>query len=379
MSSRRQFGNVRRRKSGRYQVRYRDQTGRLVSAPETFIRKGDAVSYLATVEADQLRGAYIDHRAGRITVERWAEEWMTAKRGQRAATLARDRAALAHALPLIGSLPLAAVTPAHVRKVVEAMRAAGLASKSMRTYLGTLRALFNAAVESDRLPRSPVRVRSLDLGPTLRTQRPTLTAEQLLRLADEVPERYSALVLVAGVLGLRWSEAIALRVRDIDFLRRTLTVSQTIEEVAGKLRAIEATKTKASRRTMTVPPFLIERLSHVVASHGSEVHPDLLLFTGPKGGLLRRAFLDRTLRPAIRRAGLPEKLTFHGLRHVATSLMVETGEHPKVIQARLGHASPALSMGLYAHVPDDLDRAAASHLEDLFSTRSGPFVARQSS
>lgn len=66
--------------------------------------------------------------------------------------------------------------------------------------------------------------------------------------------------------------------------------------------------------------------------------------------------------PVGRRAGID----FHGLRHVAASLMVASGEHPKVMQARLGHSSQELTMGLYAHVPDDADRAAAVRLEAMF-------------
>jgi len=73
--------------------------------------------------------------------------------------------------------------------------------------------------------------------------------------------------------------------------------------------------------------------------------------------LLRRSFLARTFKPAVVAAGLPEGLTFHGLRHVAASLLVANGEHPKAIQARLGHADPSISLGIYAHVSDDLDRA----------------------
>jgi len=127
---------------------------------------------------------------------------------------------------------------------------------------------------------------------------------------------------------------------------------------------------------MSVPPFLVDRLAAHIAAYRPTSDPDALVFVGPKGGLLRRSFLARTLRPAVQRAGLPGELTFHGLRHVATSLMVATGEHPRVIQGRLGHADPAMSMGLYAHVPDDLDRAAAGRLDALFSVGSGTYVAR---
>ena len=81
--------------------------------------------------------------------------------------------------------------------------------------------------------------------------------------------------------------------------------------------------------------------------------------------------MARTMfKPAVARAGLPESLTFHGLRHVATSFMVEAGEHPRVIEHRLGHSTARLSMELYAHVPEAADRDVASHLEARFSTSS---------
>lgn len=48
--------------------------------------------------------------------------------------------------------------------------------------------------------------------------------------------------------------------------------------------------------------------------------------------------------------------------------MVATGEHPKVMQNRIGHATPNLTIGLYSHVPDGVDRAAAARLEELLTS-----------
>ena len=101
--------------------------------------------------------------------------------------------------------------------------------------------------------------------------------------------------------------------------------------------------------------------------------PDELVFTAPAGGPLRPAnFRLRVWGPAVQAAGL-DGLTFHGLRHAAASFMVGSGEHPRVIQHRLGHATARLSLELYAHVSEDADRTAAAHLEDLF-TQPGPGV-----
>lgn len=94
------------------------------------------------------------------------------------------------------------------------------------------------------------------------------------------------------------------------------------------------------------------------------------MFTGPKGAPLRRSFAARIFAPAVARADLDPALTFHGLRHVATTFMVEDGEHPRVIQHRLGHATARLSMELYAHVPEPTDRDVAKRLQRRFSEKA---------
>lgn len=174
-------------------------------------------------------------------------------------------------------------------------------------------------------------------------------------------------MLLAGTVGLRWGEAIGLRIGDVDFLRRRLSVRQTVEEVGGHIRVVEATKSEAGRRTFALPPFLVDELAAHVARHRLEAEPGDLVFLGPRGGILRRTFEARIFRPAVEVAGLPPTLTFHGLRHVATTLMIANNEHPKVIQHRLGHADPAMSLGVYGHVPHDLDQDVAGRLHRLFT------------
>jgi Phage integrase, N-terminal SAM-like domain len=155
---RRQFGSVRRLPSGRWQVRYYNGLDERTTAPETFATKADAQKWLAVAQADMLRSTFIDPRAGRMSFAEWAERWLTSKPGKRATSLARDRVALGtHLIPALGPLAVNAITPIHVRRAVDQMRAGGLSPKSVRTYVGTLVAIMNAAVDADLIPRSPVR------------------------------------------------------------------------------------------------------------------------------------------------------------------------------------------------------------------------------
>ncbi|CAN5229858.1 site-specific integrase [soil metagenome] len=363
VTAKRQFGAIRRLSSGRWQARYRDGGGRMVTAPHTLATKGDAGRFLATVEADLARGTYLDPRAGLATLAIWTAEWLDSDPTKRETTRARDEYAMrVHFLPTLGHRPLSTITPLDVRRAVDAL-AAKVAPATVRTNLGVLRAVLNAAVEADMIARSPVRGIKLETAPPC--GRPTLTPEQLEALADAVPGRYRALVLAAGVVGLRWSELVGLRVGSVSFLARTVTVSETISEVGGR-HAVAAAKSKSSGRTLSLPSFLIDELAEHLRLYRPGVGPDDLVFTGPAGGTLRRSFAARVFNPGVAHAGLPDELTFHGLRHVATSFMVEDGEHPRVIQHRLGHATARLSMELYAHVPEATDRDVATHLDARF-------------
>jgi integrase len=341
----------------------------MASAPTTFVTKAEAARFLASVETDRARGTFIDPLGGKITFAAWCEQWL-ARPDKRLNSVVRDEHALHVFMPELGPRPLAAITPMHVQAAVDA-RARVAAPATLARDFSALRAVFNAAVHADLIGRSPCR--KVALAKVRPPARVVLSPAELERLAGAVPHRYRALVLVAGVLGLRWGEAVGLRVRDVDFLRRTVTVAQTVEEVKGHLRLVTEAKTRSSLRTMAAPTFLVEELADHLARHRSHARedPDALIFVGPRGGVLRRRFAERIFVPAVGRAGLEPSLTFHGLRHSAITALVEAGVHPRVMQGRAGHATAKLTMELYAHVPEAADRQAAQALEEQFGRGKG--------
>jgi len=296
-----------------------------------------------------------------ITLSQWSEQWL-ARPGKRGNSVARDRQALGVFLDDLGPRPLASITPMHIQGAVDA-RARTVAPATLARDFSALRAVFNAAVDADLIGRSPAR--RIALPRSRPPQRVAVSPEELERLASQMPPRFRALVLVAGVLGLRWGEVAGLRVRDVDFLRRTVAVVQVIEETAGHLAVVSEAKTPAGLRTLSAPAFLIDEVAQHLAKHrlGVVGDPEALVFVGPRGGVLRRRFGERTFAPAVVKAGLDPSLTFHGLRHAAITTMVELGVHPRVMQGRAGHATSKLTMELYAHVPELADRQAAESLD----------------
>jgi integrase len=153
---------------------------------------------------------------------------------------------------------------------------------------------------------------------------------------------------------LRWGEATALRVCDIDLARRRIDVHRAFSDVGG--RVVLGTPKSHQSRTVPIPRFLGRE---VVAATTLKAADDLV-FTMPGGSALRLSnWRQVTFLPARARAGLSGRFRIHDLRHTAASLMIQAGYPPKMLQEIMGHASITTTLDLYGHLyPGDMDRYA---------------------
>ena len=367
------MGSIRRApRTNRWEARYRDPYGSQRTA--TFDRKSDAQAFLAAVETDMQRGTWRDPDGGRITFAELAEAWLQANPAKRPTTLARDATVVrVHLLPALGPMRLEQLRPSDVKSVVDGMVQRGLAPRTVRTNYGVLRAILAWAVEDDLIPRSPCR--TVRLPELAKTQKRIASADDVARLVETMPVDYRVAVLL-GAMGLREAEVFGLTVGAVDFLRRTVTVRATINEVEGRFVAGEG-KTASSVRTISVPGFVIDELAAHLARTG-RTEPDDLVLQSPHGGPVRAAnFRLRIYNPAVRAAGL-DGLTFHRLRHSAGHMMRAAGVSLEVIQRRLGHASIRTTADVYGSLPEAIDRGVADQLDDLFRTGCGADVVQAS-
>ena len=346
-----------------WRARYRTPEGG--SRMRTFKRREGAVRFLNETRSAIDRGTFVDPKAGRVTVARWWELYRV-QVPKRPTTAARDLAVMRRWwLPALGNVQVAKLTPVAVRGVVTSMQTAGKAPATVRTNFAVFRAVMSTAVEADLIGRTPCRGVKL---PAERREGPRfLTSEELGRLADATPVEYRPMIYVAGVLGLRWSEVAGLRVGRCDFLRRTVTVAETLSEVEGRLLFADV-KTRSSHRTLTAPAELMEMLGAHLARRGRP-GPDELVFVAVEGGPVRAAaFRSRVWKPAVERAGL-SGITFHGLRHSAVGYMIELGAHPRVVQQRAGHSSVRTTLDVYGSVFPSVDEEVAVGLGAVLEPR----------
>jgi integrase len=133
-------------------------------------------------------------------------------------------------------------------------------------------------------------------------------------------------------------------------------VVESASEVGGRL--ITGPTKSHAERNVRLPRFLREELASYLADRPGD--PEAFVFTAPMGSPLRHNnFYQRLFRAALRRAGLPEQVRFHDLRHTCAALLIAQGAHPKAIQAHLGHSSIQVTMDRYGHLfPDALEHLA---------------------
>ncbi|MDP9445008.1 MAG: site-specific integrase [Actinomycetota bacterium] len=143
------------------------------------------------------------------------------------------------------------------------------------------------------------------------------------------------MVLLLAYCGLRFGEAAALRVRNVDLMRGRIRVSQSVSEVNGQ--QVWGTPKSHHARSVAVPRFLRDLLTEQMAGKG----PEDLLFASPDGSPLRHSnLLRRTWNRATRQVGL-QALTPHDLRHTAASRAVDAGANVKALHRCSATPAPA--------------------------------------
>jgi integrase len=338
------------RRGDSWRARYHGPDGR--ERNKTFRRKADAERWLVQQRSLIAQDDWIDPARGRITFGEYVLAWLDSRTDLKPKTRHQYNSLLTlHILPTWRTVPLAKVTYEGLTQWVARLSLGGLGPSGVRQSVFVMSAALDDAVRGGRIRANPAR--GLGLPRTQRRDYVFLTHEQLHRLAAEaVPWR--VFVLLLGYTGLRWGEATALRVCDIDLVRRRLDVHRAFSDVGG--RVVLGTPKSHQARTVPVPRFLAREIAAVIAGKGA----DDLAFTMPGGTVLRLSnWRLATFTPARTRAGLSGRFRIHDLRHTAASLMIQAGYPPKMLQEIMGHASITTTLDLYGHLyPGDMDRYA---------------------
>ena len=190
----------------------------------------------------------------------------------------------------------------------------------------------------------------------------------MLNAARETP--FYALFYTALYTGLRRSELLGLRWRDIDLDLATLSVVQTLHHVSGKGYVFREPKTRRSRRLVDLSPSLALLLRDHWANQelertllGRVLVPDDLVFSNPDGTPFPPNSITKAFHKLITSIGI-SGIRLHDLRHNHATLILRQGVHPKVVSERLGYSSIAITLDTYSHVMPGIQAAAAQRFDE---------------
>jgi integrase len=358
-AKRRRFGYVRKLPSGKYQASYIGPAGDRVSALGTFRTKTDADRWLARVEADLSRGAWLNEALGRTPFGEYAEAYLTEnpKVGERWAETCRRNMRL-HMKELL-ALPLVGISP----PVVRTWYAAALARKAGRSSLAQsyrfLRAVMNAAVRDQAIPRNPCHIPGA--GSEKAKERNVASAAQVAALVDATTPRYRAAIVLAAWCALRRGEICGLRRNDVDLERGVVWVRKNRVELLESSRKYDKEpKSEAGKRMVTVPPHVLP----ILVEHAKEWAGSERFFISRDGQPLRGNSLYQAFVRARMKVGV--NIAFHDLRHTGQTLAAAAGASLADLKKRLGHASSAAALR-YMHAVDGRDEQVAVALSELAS------------
>ncbi|MGW0430932.1 tyrosine-type recombinase/integrase [Micromonospora sp. NPDC003197] len=357
----RRFGNVRKRASGRFQARYTGPDGIDRTAPHTFVTEREAIRWLTLIESEIIKGEWSAPEAGEVRLDKYGQKWIAERKLQPRTRENYEDLFRLHIRPRLGSLALGAIKPQTIRSWRKQLLDGGTTEPQAVKAYSLLRAILNTAVKEDEIIRqNPCRIPGYDRYHT--PERPVATVAQVLALADQMPPRFSALVLVAAFSGLRWGELVALRRSDIDLAAGVVRVPRKLAALRNRLE-FGPPKSAASVRTVALPAAARSALNcHLKEYVGDE--PDALVFTGDKGAALRTGNFRRAVKwvEALRAAGMPEGFHFHDLRHTGNNLAAATGASTRDLMHRMGHASMRAAL-IYQHANSERDREIAAGMD----------------
>jgi integrase len=317
----------------------------------------------------------------RLTVGEFMTRWLenTARPQISAITYQRYEILVRlHIKELLGGVQLGKLRATHIEAFYAQLERKG-ESASARKRVGTL---LTSAL------RHAVRLKLIAFNPAadVPKARPEhkemlfLNESQVRQFLDIARGRrlYPLFALAIGT-GMRQGELLALRWADIDMDEGTVSVKRSLSQVKGQFIAKEP-KSRASRRTITLPPFALLALKQHRLRMLTEGNISASVFCTRTGNYIARTSLTRkSFKPLIAKANrkaeklanggepalLPD-IRFHDLRHTHATLLLSQGHSIKAVAHRLGHSKADITLRVYAHVLPTDDQKLAEGLSRLY-------------
>ena len=258
-------------------------------------------------------------------------------------------------LPFFGKMKMNEIKAADIRKWQNKLIQQGYAPTYLRTINNQVSALFNYAVKYYDLPNNPCR-KAGSIGKGKADEMQFWTKEEFDKFVDTVMNKQQSYMAFMTIFrtGMRLGELLALNVGDVDFEKRTISITKSYQRMSGR-DVITEPKTPRSKRSITIPQFLVIDLQDYVNSmYGVEKEDRLFPIT--------KYYLEHEMQRGIKQSGV-KRIRIHDIRHSHASMLVELGFSPLEIANRLGHEKIETTLNTYSHLYPNKQEQLADRLD----------------
>lgn len=342
-------------KDKKYVGRFTTKNGKRVK--RVFDKLPDCRRWIADARYNDEHGSI--KALGEMTVAAWFEYWISEIKGNsiRPNTIRNYTERYTQNVhDLIGNMLLKDVKPLHCQNILNKM-ADSYCNSTIKQTGHTLYGMFDSAVENELIFRNPmtktVRCTSGKESKPIRVL--TVEEQKLFLETVKSTSNYNQYALLLQT-GLRTGEMIGLRWSDIDFEKKVIHISRTMEYrySVGEWRTGEP-KSKSGYRD--VP--LTQEAIHILEEQKEKlknISPTLpefsdMVFLSRKGEPTKNSAYDTKINYYCKKANIPN-FSMHTLRHTFATRCIEGGMRPKTLQIILGHSNIGITMNLYVHVTE---------------------------
>lgn len=290
-----------------------------------------------------------DAEKSNLTVNMLFEEWLSSLTGRvKEATISNYKMKMErHIRPAFGDIECNKLTCAQVYGFINSKLESGLSAKYVADIVVLLKSIIKYASCEYQLcnPLQNLRL------PKKKCAEIKLFNEQEQKILQgcirQTKDRFALGVALSFYTGIRIGELCALKWSDIDFEKKTLTVSRTIQRITdwngmSKTRLIiTEPKSAASIRSIPLPDCLLPVLNPC------RQEEDFFVLSGTDKPIEPRTMQYR-FQSMLKKANLPS-VHFHALRHMFATNCIELGFDVKSLSEILGHSSVEITLNRYVH------------------------------